>query len=57
MARGSARLAALDRLDDHLPGARRVVPAGDLHPFAGLEILVVLEEMRDLVERDAGRSV
>ena len=49
---GQAFFALLDRLDDHLLGVGRVMPAVDLDPFAGLEILVVLEEMRDLVERD-----
>jgi hypothetical protein len=28
------------------------VPAADLDPFAGLEVLVVLEEVRHLVQRD-----
>ena len=30
-------------------------PAQDLHPFAGLEILVVLEEVLDLLQRDVGQ--
>jgi hypothetical protein len=31
------------------------VPVADLHPFAGLQILVVFEEMLDLLERYLGQ--
>ena len=48
----SAGLGALDRLDDQPLGLGRIAPAGDLHPLARLEVLVVLEEVLDLVERD-----
>src|SRR5690349_8534296 len=36
-------LGPLDRLDDQPLGLLGVAPAGDLHPLARLEVLVVLE--------------
>ena len=35
-------------------GVLGVAPAQHLDPFAGLEILVVLEEVLDLLQRDVG---
>ena len=49
---------ALDAVDDFPLGVLRPDPAGEPHPLARLEVLVVLEEMRDLRERGsrAGRA-
>src|SRR6188472_3271380 len=41
---------AFDACGDLAPGVVRPRPSGKPHPLAGLEILVVLEEMRDLRE-------
>ncbi len=43
---------ALDRFQDDLLGGVDVHPVADLHPLAGFQILVVLEEVLDLLERD-----
>src|SRR5690606_33355940 len=51
-ARLGFALCAFDSLNNHLLGIGRVVPPADLDPLAGFEILIVLEEMRHLVERD-----
>ena len=45
-------LRALDALEDQPVGFRSVTPFNHLHPFAGLEILVVLEEVLDLLQGD-----
>ena len=54
-SRGVARLLARrasDRLADRAARRRGVAPIADLHPLAFLEILVVLEEVLDLLQRD-----
>src|SRR5437868_214765 len=51
-ARNLTFLSPLDRLGDQALRLRAIAPADHLHPFAGLEILVVLEEMLDLLQRD-----
>src|SRR5277367_4079687 len=38
--------------DDEAFGFFGIAPAGEFHPFAGLEILVVREEVLDLAPRD-----
>jgi hypothetical protein len=43
------RLRALDGFVNELMRLGRITPADDLHPLAGLQILVVLEEVADLV--------
>src|SRR5436190_17765498 len=45
-------LRALDALEDQPVGFRSVTPFNHLHPFAGLEILVVLDEALDLLQGD-----
>src|SRR4051794_18829810 len=52
LAASALRLGPLDRLDDQPLGFVGIAPARDLHPLARLEVLVVLEEVLDLVERD-----
>ena len=51
-------LVALDRVHHELLGAIGVEPVHDRHPLALFQILVVLEEMRDLLAHDrrAGRD-
>src|SRR5262245_15380512 len=44
-----------DRFGDEPMGLGDVTPAQELHPFAGLEVLVVDEEVLDLVARDLGQ--
>src|ERR1019366_5679317 len=46
---------AVDGLHDELRRLFGASPAGDLHPLVGLEVLVVLEEVLDLPERDVGQ--
>ncbi len=46
---------ALDAVDDFPLGVLRPDPSGKAHPFARLEVLVVLEEMRDLRQLDLGK--
>src|SRR4249920_3885793 len=46
------RLVARHAVDDLLLGLDGVDPDADAHPLARLEILVVLEEVRDLARRD-----
>ena len=41
--------------EDQPLGLLGIAPADDLDPLAGLEILVVLEEVLDLLERDVGQ--
>ena len=50
-------LGPLDRLDDQRLASSASPQPRDLHPLAGLEVLVVLEEVLDLLQRDlaAGR--
>src|SRR4249920_2313956 len=43
---------ALDRLGDQAARFLDAAPALQLHPFAGLEVLVVQEEMLDLMPGD-----
>src|SRR5688500_11343828 len=43
-------VVAGDRIDQHLPSFVATAPAIELHPLAGLKILVVLEEVADPVE-------
>ncbi|EGE56063.1 hypothetical protein RHECNPAF_750022 [Rhizobium etli CNPAF512] len=45
-------LGTLDGLEDKRAGFAGIAPAEDLHPLAGLQILVVLEEVLDLLQRD-----
>src|ERR1041385_6632197 len=47
----SFRLGAGDRFADELLRLILIAPMIDLHPFAGLQILVVGEEVLDLLER------
>src|SRR5688500_9953319 len=47
----------LDRLLDERLGLGRVGPALGLDPLAGLEVLVVLEEVLDLLARELGDVV
>ena len=56
---GSAQvfLRPLDRLADHPLRLRGIAPAEHLHPFARLQILVVLEEVPHLLQRDLRQSV
>src|SRR5204862_6555983 len=49
------RLVARDAFDDLVLGFLGTDPARHAHPLAGLEILVMLEEMRDLSRRDLGQ--
>src|SRR5579872_4769165 len=49
-------LVALDALDDALHRVLGAVPAVDLDPLALLQILVVLEEVRDLVADQGGQG-
>jgi hypothetical protein len=53
--------AFADRAGDLLPISLRASSASPqpqhLHPFAGFEVLVVLEEVLDLLQRDLGRSL
>ena len=42
---------------DQLVSVLGAAPAQHLHPFALLEILVVLEEVLDLLQRDIGKVV
>ena len=48
-------LRPLDRLRDHPRRLRGIAPAEHLHPFAGLQILVVLEEVPHLLQGDLGQ--
>src|SRR5690349_12408513 len=48
-------LRSLDAFHDQRLRFRNVAPLQHLHPFAFLEILVVLEEMLDLLQRDLGK--
>src|SRR5947209_5114029 len=45
-------LCPRDRLDDEPARFSAVTPADHLHPFSGLQILVVLKEMLDLLDGD-----
>jgi hypothetical protein len=45
-------LRPLDRLHDQPLGLGSITPAQQLHPLARLQILVVLEEMLDLLQRN-----
>src|SRR6185437_7507813 len=54
-ARPSLPLCARDAFRDQLVRILGPAPAQHLDPFAGLEILVVLEEMLDLLQRDFGQ--
>ena len=45
-----SRLDVGDGFDDFQLGFIDIDPAIDLYPFAGLEILIVIEEMRDRIE-------
>ena len=47
-----ACLRPLDRLDDQPLGHGAVAPAVELRPFAGLEVLIMGEEMLDLLGDD-----
>src|SRR5437773_4761893 len=49
------RLEALRALDDLAARRLGVLPALDLHPLALLEILIVLEEVHDALERHLGQ--
>ena len=49
-------LRALDPFQDQPAGVLGVAPAQHLDPFALLEILVVLEEVLDLLERDVWQA-
>ena len=49
---GGFGFVAIAALLDHLLGLSRVAPAHDPHPFPIFEVLVVLEEVLDLLERD-----
>ena len=51
----SLRLRPLDAFLDQPVRVLGAAPAQHLHPFAGLEILVVLEEVLDLLQRDLGQ--
>ncbi len=46
------RLGPLDAVQNDLPGMVRVAPADQLDPLAGLQVLVMREEMLDLVQGD-----
>src|SRR5215510_3135265 len=48
----SLRFGACDRVCNKTPRLRRIAPAEYLDPLAGLEVLVVLEEVLDLPDRD-----
>ena len=48
-------LHVVDRNLDHFLGLFRAGPVFDLDPFAGFEILVVLEEMLDLFDEVLGQ--
>ncbi len=50
-------LGPLHRLADQLACALGTVQAFDLHPFAGFQILVVLEEVDNALDQMSGRSV
>src|SRR6185503_16098694 len=55
-----ARTLALPRrarhaVHDQPPRLGGIAPAGDLHPFARLKVLVVGEEMLDLLDGDVGK--
>src|SRR6185312_16566548 len=41
-----------DAVGDEFEGALCIDPLADAGPFAGLQILIVLEEVRDLLEQD-----
>src|SRR5688572_13494041 len=49
------RLLALDAFQDQLMRVGGVAPAHHLDPFVRLQILVVLEEVLDLLQRDLGQ--
>ena len=50
-------LRPVNAFHDQALGVFGAAPAEDLHPFVGLEILVVLEEVLDLLQRDIGKVV
>src|SRR6187200_1914658 len=50
-------LRPFDAFDDQPLGVVGIAPAQHLDPFAGFEILVVLEEVLDLLQRDVGKVV
>ena len=57
-ARARAGLAGFfpfDCLLDEFPGMRRIAPVADLHPLAGLEILVMFEKVLDSLQVDIGQ--
>src|SRR4029450_2256057 len=48
-------LGARDGLDDDFPRLGGVAPFANPHPFFGLEVLIVGEEMLDLLKHDRGQ--
>src|SRR5436305_15141078 len=50
-----ARPGAFDRVDQHALRFLGVAPAPDAHPFLGLQVFIVGEEMLDLLHHDVGQ--
>src|SRR5690606_41497320 len=54
-ASGACAPGALDGLDDQPLRLLRVAPAEHLRPLRGFEVLVMLEKVLDLADRDLGQ--